>query len=96
MSQDQNQSQHIPGKPWRFKGVKGVVLVHPEARVLAISPDTVYDKGEDPPRKIAAGCLILMEVPGRAGENAAVTTHLIVFDTGAEIEQQIIERGGWR
>jgi hypothetical protein len=96
MDDPQQQNRPSMSNPWRFKGVKGVTLVHPQARVLSIACELIYDGGAEPRQKIGMGSAIQFEIPGRNDEDDTVVDTFLVLETADEVAAQIAERGGWR
>jgi hypothetical protein len=99
MSEDWDESaqsgQKATAKPWRFRGPKGPCFLHPEARILAIMTDLIYDNIADPPKLLGQGSAISFEVPSMGGGESATDT-IFVMESSDEVQDQILSRGGWR
>ena len=96
MDDPQQQNRPSTTRPWTFKGAKGVTLVHPEARVLAVSSEILYDTAREPRQKLGTGSAILFEIPGRREDDKPLVHQFLFLNTPDEVSAQILERGGWR
>ncbi len=99
---DAGRQEHAAERgPWRFRGLlgAGAILVHPDARLVAVETEVLYNRYEvdedEQPKKNGFFCEITFLLPPQPRETQGTVLEVQVLDTAEEIEAMVQARGGW-